>query len=145
MSTVPDTDIRVPFPGVGILKLTQDEFLRGLSRGAEVVPSYSNTPVEAAPDGGAPVQSAQLLDAAGLAAVLNVPVSWVETAARKGNIPSVRLGRWVRFSYDAVVAHAQHVGIPRLAAHRPVPPAHPKLPPAQRLRRKSSNGHGAHT
>src|SRR5579863_8467315 len=46
----------------------------------------------------------QLLDDAGLAKLMNVPESWVATAARTGQIPSFRCGRWRRFKPSVVLA-----------------------------------------
>ncbi len=43
-----------------------------------------------------------LLDAKAVAAWLNVPVSWVYSAARDGRLPSVNAGRWVRFDREAI-------------------------------------------
>ncbi len=43
-----------------------------------------------------------LLDATAMAARLQVPVSWLREAARTGRIPSVRVGRYVRFDPAAV-------------------------------------------
>jgi excisionase family DNA binding protein len=45
-----------------------------------------------------------LLDAGQAAAILNVPRSWVAAEARAGRIPHVRLGRYVRFNRDELVA-----------------------------------------
>jgi excisionase family DNA binding protein len=45
-----------------------------------------------------------LLDAGQAAAILNVPQSWVAAEARAGRIPHVRLGRYVRFSRDDLIA-----------------------------------------
>jgi excisionase family DNA binding protein len=49
----------------------------------------------------APLLGAQaarpLLDAGEAAALLNVPASWVRSEARAGRIPSIPLGRYVRF------------------------------------------------
>lgn len=39
----------------------------------------------------------RLLDAAEVAEMLHVPTSWVYAAARNGTLPSVALGRYVRF------------------------------------------------
>ena len=39
----------------------------------------------------------RLLTAVEVAALLAVPTSWVYRAAREGEIPNVRLGRYVRF------------------------------------------------
>ena len=40
----------------------------------------------------------RLLTAVEVAALLAVPTSWVYRAAREGEIPSVTLGRYVRFA-----------------------------------------------
>jgi hypothetical protein len=45
-----------------------------------------------------------LLDAPMLARALNVAESWVRTEERLGHIPSVRLGRYVRFRLSEVQA-----------------------------------------
>ena len=39
----------------------------------------------------------RLLTAVEVAALLAVPTGWVYRAAREGEIPSIRLGRYVRF------------------------------------------------
>jgi excisionase family DNA binding protein len=44
----------------------------------------------------------RLLTAKDVAALLNVPASWVLEHARAGTIPHVRLGRYVRFDEDEV-------------------------------------------
>lgn len=46
----------------------------------------------------------RLLDAPELAALLNVPASWVRESVRSGAIPHVRLGRYVRFELADVEA-----------------------------------------
>ncbi len=48
-----------------------------------------------------------LLDARQAAAVLNTPQSWVLAEARAGRIPHVRLGRYVRFDRDDLLAWVQ--------------------------------------
>lgn len=45
-----------------------------------------------------------LVDAAQLAAALNLPQTWIEQAAREGTIPHYKAGRWVRFSRREVEA-----------------------------------------
>ena len=55
----------------------------------------------------APVQAAgpqPLLNAKELARHLNVPESWVRSEARAGHIPSVPVGRYVRFRLEDVEA-----------------------------------------
>jgi excisionase family DNA binding protein len=45
-----------------------------------------------------------LLDSVQAAAILNVPRSWIAAEARAGRIPHVRLGRYVRFNRDDLIA-----------------------------------------
>jgi hypothetical protein len=45
-----------------------------------------------------------LLTSAQLAQALGIEQSWIETAGRRGAIPVVRCGRWVRYQRAAVVA-----------------------------------------
>lgn len=46
----------------------------------------------------------RLLDAADVAELLNVPVSWVREQTRAGRIPHVELGRYRRYEREAVIA-----------------------------------------
>jgi hypothetical protein len=48
-------------------------------------------------------QPKELLEAEALADRLKVPVSWVYEQSRLGNIPTVRLGKYVRFDLAAVL------------------------------------------
>lgn len=45
-----------------------------------------------------------LLTAEELAVSLNVPISWVYEQSRQGNIPTHRLGRYIRFDLNEVLA-----------------------------------------
>ena len=45
----------------------------------------------------------QLLTAEELAEQLKVPVSWVYEQSRQGKIPTVRVGRYVRFSLEQIL------------------------------------------
>lgn len=40
----------------------------------------------------------RLIDVRELAQILNVPVSWLYERTRKGAIPSIRVGKYVRFN-----------------------------------------------
>ncbi len=49
-------------------------------------------------------QEDRLLTAKELADRLNVPLSWVYEQSRQGNIPTHRLGRYIRFDIHEVLA-----------------------------------------
>jgi excisionase family DNA binding protein len=67
--------------------------------------------------------SERLLTAAEVAELLAVPTSWVRSTTRAGALPSVRLGRYVRYREDAVLAwvdECSHPGRPvALRRHDP--------------------------
>lgn len=86
--------VLVAVPGIGILALDADTYRRALAEGAALVgvPMTSMAAEETA------------LDAEQLAAALNLPVTWLEQAAREKRIPSLQAGRWRRFKRSAVEA-----------------------------------------
>ncbi len=45
----------------------------------------------------------RLLDAEDIAGRLNVPVTWIREATRDGLIPHVRLGRYIRYEWPAIL------------------------------------------
>lgn len=86
--------VLVAVPGLGVLALEPETYRRALADGAQLTGSAA-----------APLPGDEpLLDAEQLAEVLSLPVTWLETAARDGRIPSVRAGRWRRFSRRRVEA-----------------------------------------
>jgi excisionase family DNA binding protein len=65
---------------------------------------------------------ARLLTAAELAERLSVPASWPLEQARAGNIPHVRLGRYVRFEWEDIAVWLESVksgGGPAFRRHKP--------------------------
>lgn len=85
--------VLVAVPGLGVLALEPGVYRQALVEGAAL--------------GGIQVTDTHtrdepLLDAEQLAAVLSLPVTWVEQAAREGRIPSIQAGRWRRFSRATV-------------------------------------------
>jgi excisionase family DNA binding protein len=87
--------VLIVLPGVGTLALDREAYEEALTAGREL--------------NGASVASAaaseeSLLDADQLAVELGVPVTWIETAARQGRIPSLEFGRWRRFRRSEVEA-----------------------------------------
>jgi excisionase family DNA binding protein len=66
--------------------------------------------------------SDRLLTAKEIAEVLGVPESWVREHTRSNAIPHVRLGRYVRYDLDDVLAWVESVkagGGPRFRRHHP--------------------------
>jgi excisionase family DNA binding protein len=63
--------------------------------------------------------SDQLLTAADVAELLNVPVSWVREHTRSGRIPHVQLGRYVRYQYATVVSWVADQEDGAFRRHRP--------------------------
>lgn len=62
-----------------------------------------------------------LLDSVQAAAILNVPRSWIAAEARAGRIPHVRLGRYVRFNRDDLIAWCEGRAVgPRPKRRMPV-------------------------
>jgi excisionase family DNA binding protein len=97
--TIEDTDaalarVLIPLPGIGTLSLHADTYRTALAEGA----AQTNTGTPGGPD------NEPLFDATELAAVLDIPVTWLEQAAREGRIPSLQFGRWRRFRRSEVEA-----------------------------------------
>ena len=87
--------VLVPVAGLGVLALEPETFAAALAAVAAFAPRPAATPAA----GDEP-----LLDADALAGALNVPVTWVESAARTGKIPAIYCGRYPRFRRTAVEA-----------------------------------------
>jgi excisionase family DNA binding protein len=64
--------------------------------------------------------SDRLLTACEVAERLSVPESWVRQESREGRMPHVRLGRYVRFEWPAVVEWLQEQRAGQWRKHRPV-------------------------
>jgi excisionase family DNA binding protein len=68
------------------------------------------------------VMSERLLEAAEVAALLSVPVSWVREQTRSGALPSIALGRYRRYDRGEVLAWVDSLrqgGGPQFRRHRP--------------------------
>jgi excisionase family DNA binding protein len=61
----------------------------------------------------------RLLDAAEVAELLSVPVSWVREETRAGRLPNLKLGRYRRYDRDAVVAWLETCREGQWRKHRP--------------------------
>jgi excisionase family DNA binding protein len=64
----------------------------------------------------------RLLDAAEVAALLGVPVSWVRAETRAGRMPHLQLGRYRRYDWPAVTAWLEDQRAGRWRKHRPSVP-----------------------
>ncbi len=85
--------IMLPLPDGRWLSLSPETFEAALAEGRAAVGAT-------APTGDAET----LMGAEELAAVLDLPLTWVEQKAREGKIPCIRAGRYVRFRRSAVEA-----------------------------------------
>src|SRR5580658_3239126 len=83
--------VLIPLPGVGTLSLTREAYE------AALIPIAAPAPPAAAP-------SAKLLSAEEMEAATSIPASWYATQARERRIPFRKLGRYVRFDFDEVMA-----------------------------------------
>ncbi len=93
MSDKSDKVVVVALPGLGVLALEVDAYRQALADGAALVGAAG--PAATADD-------EPLLDAQELARKLHVPVTQIESGARRGTIPAVRCGRYWRFRRSAV-------------------------------------------
>lgn len=89
------TDMLIPFGGAW-LALTPEQFQTALARAAELVPA-------AKAEQGAPVAD-EILDAEGMESRTSIPASWWLEQARKGTLPHIRAGKYVRFELGTVLA-----------------------------------------
>jgi excisionase family DNA binding protein len=77
----------------GVLALELDLYRQALAEGAALLGTSSAEPT---------VTDEPLIDAEALATALNLPVTWLEQAARERRIPSVQAGRYRRFKRSVV-------------------------------------------
>jgi excisionase family DNA binding protein len=84
--------VLIPLPGVGTLSLTREAYE------AALVPIAAPAPMALA------ASPEELVNAKVLSASLSLPVSCIYEYAKAGHIPSVRVGRHVRFNHSHVLA-----------------------------------------
>ncbi len=87
----------VPFAGA-VLALEDAEFEAAIERGRKLVPSPSTTQATG---------PMQIVDAAGAEAATGVPASWWLEAARRGDAPHLRFGKYVRFDLAEAIEVAK--------------------------------------
>jgi excisionase family DNA binding protein len=61
----------------------------------------------------------RLLEAREVAAMLGVPISWVRRESREGDMPCLRLGRYVRYDRAAVIDWLVEQRSGRWRTHKP--------------------------
>ena len=81
--------VLVPLPDGRTLALELAEFIGAIARGEQMAPSRQPACTE--PD-------IEVLDADGMQARTSVPASWWLEAARRGDVPHIRAGKYVRFN-----------------------------------------------
>lgn len=87
--------VLIPFPGLGTLAMTREQFDAALSAGSTLSPS--------AIDSQSSPSTEELVDASVLEARTGVPASWWMAQARCGRIPFRKIGRRVRFDAHEVL------------------------------------------
>jgi excisionase family DNA binding protein len=86
--------VLIPIPGGRWLALDRDSFEAALAAGSEISPPLAQPSAVSVP---------RLLTSEQLSAELNVPATWIEEAARRGELPAVRVGKYVRFALSEVL------------------------------------------
>lgn len=89
--------VLIPFPGLGTLAMTRDEFDSALAAGRELGSQNTRQPASV-------TVSDELVDAATLEQRTGVPKSWWMAQARGKRIPFRKIGRRVRFDPKEVMS-----------------------------------------
>jgi excisionase family DNA binding protein len=97
--------VLIPLPGVGTLSLTRDAYEAAL------------IPIAAPETAAAPSAVESLVSAKVLSASLSLPVSCIYEYAKAGRIPSVRVGRHVRFNHSQVLTALKSPGLVTVGRH----------------------------
>jgi hypothetical protein len=87
--------VLIPFPGLGTLAMTREQFESALAAGSSLGTVAQSSPGSAAQD--------ELVDADNLERRTGVPASWWMARAREGRIPFRKIGRRVRFDAHEVL------------------------------------------
>lgn len=93
----PESMVVVPF-GSEFLALPPDDFKKALELGRVLMPAQMK------PD--SDQVNNRIVDAAGAAEITGVPESWFEERARRGDIPHLKFGKYVRFRIADVLEAA---------------------------------------
>jgi glucose-6-phosphate 1-dehydrogenase len=103
-------DVLIPFNGT-LLALTTEQLNEALVRGQRYEGQLTSYRV---PQG----HQERIRDAEGMEAETGIPASWFLEQARKGRIPHIRAGKYVRFKLGEVLNHLKGASRPgdRLSA-----------------------------
>lgn len=97
--------VLIPLPGVGTLSLTREAFE------AALIPIAAPAPSQAA------AVAESLVSAKTLSSALSLPMSCIYEYAKAGRIPSVRVGRHVRFNQSHVLEALKTPGAVTVGRH----------------------------
>jgi hypothetical protein len=87
--------VLIPLGAIGTLLLDGDAYRAALAAGAALAASPAPAAATVAP---------KLLSAEEMEAATSIPASWYATQARERRIPFRKLGRYVRFDFDEIMA-----------------------------------------
>lgn len=87
--------VLIPLPDGRTLGMDLKTYQEALSRGAEISPMRAEPQAE---------HNVEVLDAHGMESRTGVPASWWFESARRGDVPHIRAGKYVRFDFAAAMA-----------------------------------------
>jgi hypothetical protein len=93
--------VLIPLPDGRWLALAPDAFRAALAEGSALA---EGAKLSAAPAPSAAASAPKLMSAEELEAATGVPASWFATQARERRLPFRKLGRYVRFNFEDLMA-----------------------------------------
>lgn len=96
-------DVLIPF-GSEYLALSREQFEEARQRGQEIMPQAGRQDVA--------TQHDEILDADGMEKRTGIPATWWLENARRGSIPHLRAGKYVRFVLTDAIAFLKTSGRP---------------------------------
>jgi hypothetical protein len=124
----------IPIAGE-FLAMSCEQFEEARRRGREIIPPSSTGTAPAAPE--------EILDAEGMEKRTGIPASWWLENARRGSIPHLRAGKYVRFALTDAITFLKTSGRPAVTLSSANQHTTPNSTPyAKRPRSATGSGSG---